>query len=325
MNGAVVLMYHRVADVDADPWELAVRPAHFAEHLDVIARAATVRPLARLSSGWQRMVARRPTVAITFDDGYVDNFRHARPLLERFELPATVFVVTGAMGEATGFWWDTLAEVLLSPGSLPPRLEIRIADAEHTFDLGETEWTARDAARHRRWSMQHAPPTPRHVVFATVWRLLQVADARDRQRAVESIVTWAGTATGRSDDARAMSPDEVAELAAGGLVEIGAHTVTHPVLAALSASAQRAEIEQSRAALETIVAQPVRAFSYPFGSHTDITASIVRQAGFATACTTHPGRATRRASRFALPRFHVRDVPGDEFEREFEGWLTRQG
>ncbi len=325
MSGAIVLMYHRVSEVDADPWQLAVRPAHFAEQLEVMSRTMTVRPLTCLVSGWQRAFARRRTVAITFDDGYADNVRHARPLLEQHGFPATVFVVSGAMNERAGFWWDTLASALLSAGPLPPRLEITVSGAALAFELGDDDWSAADTARYRRWTMAEPAPTPRHHAFATVWRHLQTAGAREQQRAVETITGWAGRDGTTDGNARAMTPDEVAALAAGGLIEIGAHTVTHPVLGALPALHQREEIEGSRAALEAVVSRPVTAFSYPFGSHTPVTVDLVRRAGLSCACTTQPGRAGRQVSRFAIPRFHVPDIPGGEFERQLDRWLDDQG
>jgi peptidoglycan/xylan/chitin deacetylase (PgdA/CDA1 family) len=100
-TAALALLYHRVAEPDRDPLLLAVSPARFAEHLEVLASAAVV-PLAALRG-------RGDGVAITFDDGYADNLDAAARLAEA-GLPATVFVTAGLLGEPP--WWDVLARVV---------------------------------------------------------------------------------------------------------------------------------------------------------------------------------------------------------------------
>src|SRR5262249_43149366 len=111
-NGGAILLYHRVTRLDRDPQLLAVSPEHFAEHLDVLRRKANVVPLNKFR-GEPRLPSR--AIAITFDDGYADNFVEAKPILERKEVPATVFVVSGFLGSAREFWWDELDRILLQP------------------------------------------------------------------------------------------------------------------------------------------------------------------------------------------------------------------
>ncbi len=86
----LILLYHRVTDVDSDPWSLCVTPDHFAEHLEVLRKYTHPMRLQQLAQGlYRRQRAGRP-VAITFDDGYADNLQNAKPLLERYDIPATV-------------------------------------------------------------------------------------------------------------------------------------------------------------------------------------------------------------------------------------------
>ena len=108
----VVLCYHRVAAVAHDPWELAVTAEDFDGHLGVL--AATGRPVLPLDELQRRTAegrAPRGAVAITFDDGYVDNLTEAAPILERHGAHATMFVVTGSIGSTTTMWWDRLAAI----------------------------------------------------------------------------------------------------------------------------------------------------------------------------------------------------------------------
>jgi peptidoglycan/xylan/chitin deacetylase (PgdA/CDA1 family) len=119
-----------------------------------------------------------------------------------------------------------------------------------------------------------------------------------------------------------MTADEVVELAAGGLVEIGAHTVSHPRLADLSLAEQEREIVESKLALEELLGEPVRGFAYPYGepgAYRGSTVAVVRAAGFDYACST-----TARflgPSDFELQRKCVQNWPADEFERRLREWL----
>ena len=89
-----------------------------------------------------------------------------------------------------------------------------------------------------------------------------------------------------------LSASELERLADGGLVALGAHTVTHPHLSSLPVPAQRNEIEASKAYLAEIVGRPVKDFSYPHGDFSQETRALVRSAGFETACTTHSAPVT---------------------------------
>ena len=93
--GGLVLLYHRVAEVPSDPFNLCVTPRHFAEHLEVLKKYTQPVPLQQLVKTSQEGNSPNWSVAITFDDGYADNLYNAKPLLEKYEIPATVFVATG--------------------------------------------------------------------------------------------------------------------------------------------------------------------------------------------------------------------------------------
>jgi peptidoglycan/xylan/chitin deacetylase (PgdA/CDA1 family) len=109
-GGGLVLLYHRVHD-DAgdparDPFGLAVSPHHFEQHLEVLRRRARVVSLAELGRRAAAGELEPRTVALTFDDGYRDVLAEGAPRLVEAAFPATVFVVTGGLGEP--FWWDEL-------------------------------------------------------------------------------------------------------------------------------------------------------------------------------------------------------------------------
>ncbi len=116
---AIILMYHRVAEGGTDPFSLCVAPNRFAEHLEVLRKHVEPMHLRDFVAKLDNGGISRPTAVITFDDGYADNLKIAKPLLERHDVPATVFLTTGYLGGQREFWWDELDRLLLQPGVLP--------------------------------------------------------------------------------------------------------------------------------------------------------------------------------------------------------------
>jgi len=317
---AVILSYHRIAEVDCDPWDLAVSPAHFAEHLEVIRRLGRPISLEGLERGLRAGEIPRGAVAVTFDDGYADNLLEARPRLEERGVPATIFLAAGLLDAAVDFWWERLAALLLRPGRLPAVLELEIRGRTHRWSV-EPEYGTEQARAHRSWrAWQDLAPTDRHRAYRELFGLLRpLGEGRDAVLAEMS--SWAGGA--RPSGARPLSRPEAARLGSE-LIEIGAHTVTHPRLSTLPTAEKIREVHESRRALEEIAGRGVTRFAYPYGQPGDYDAesvAIVREAGFTLACANVPGAASRRSDVFGLPRFHVSDWDGDVFEENLGVWL----
>ena len=108
------------------------------------------------------------------------------------------------------------------------------------------------------------------------------------------------------------------------MVDVGAHTVNHPVLAALSPERQREEVCESKQRLESILGREVKGFAYPYGtwsSYTSRTRAIVRAAGYTYACANVAGPVFGSTDAFEFPRQLVRDWNGDAFRRRLSEWL----
>jgi peptidoglycan/xylan/chitin deacetylase (PgdA/CDA1 family) len=312
---AVILVYHRVDDALSDPWGLAVTPWHFASHMDALQQTMRPTSLVDLADAVRDDAVPPRGVVVTFDDGYADNLHYAKPALERCRIPATVFIATGYTGDPREFWWDALQRALLTPGALPARLCVTIDGDEHTWEFDDLDDSdARSGDRYRHWRAWEPPPTSRHSAYLALWQLLRPLPEDRRCRLLDEIVEWAGvrgdaSASADAVEARPMSAAELSRLVAGDLVEVGAHTVTHPLLAALPPASQRHEIADSKASLEKLLARPIPGFAYPFGSFDDRTVAIVREAGFACACAASPGYIDRTSDTFRLPRVPVSDCP----------------
>lgn len=317
-RAGLVLMYHRVTDLRPDPWSLATSPRHFAEHLEVLHRAYEVRSTSQLQAASRDGSLEGKTVVLTFDDGYHDNLAVAKPLLERWELPATFFVPTAILGSCREFWWDELERLLLEPGVLPPALASTTLARSWQLS-GSVEHAPAAAERHHRWRSGQAPPTRRHQIYEELWRLLFEQREATREAALAELFAAAGVDRQARRSYRTLTVDELLSLDHRDGVEIGAHGVSHTPLSNLPVAAQRREIEGSKAGLEDVLGHHVAPFSYPNGSWTPPTARLVAGAGYSCAFTTVFGLTTADDDRFEVPRVVPPDVDGDAFAK----WLGR--
>jgi peptidoglycan/xylan/chitin deacetylase (PgdA/CDA1 family) len=321
--GALILLYHRIAEVDSDPWSLCVTPQHFAEHLDVLKHHAHPVRLHQMADAvGPKRRAPRP-MAITFDDGYTDNLYHAKFQLERYDIPATVFVVSGSIGSANEFWWDELEWLLLQPGTLPESLCLALNGHRFQWHLGKSAYYGEeDYQRHHSWHIGDGIPTPRHSLYYSLCKLLRDIPVYQHRRVLDQLLAWSRLKAASRLTHRALSAAELLRLTSGGLIEIGSHTVTHSALSTLTVAAQREEIQQSKVCLEKVLGHPVRSLAYPHGDFTTDTVRLVREAGFARACSSIADSVRGSTDPFRLPRIEVHDCDGDEFVRRLSPWLS---
>jgi peptidoglycan/xylan/chitin deacetylase (PgdA/CDA1 family) len=300
-----VVLYHRVAAPLRDPWDLAVTVDHFDEHL--VAMKTTGRIVSLDAEAGRGRVTRlgrhRLRVALTFDDGYVDNIRAALPLLERHDAPATIFIATGFL-DRPSFWWDSLEAIALGSGASVEHLALA---AQKLGLLAEI-----DVER-----IAGATPMALHD---ELYRRVAALPAADVGHAVESLAAAASLPPPRPDG-RPMSTAELVDLASHPLVTIGAHTAHHPRLSRLSPEAVRGEMVAGSKVLDELFGRAPRMFAYPFGDTSPATADAARAVGFKRAFTTEARWMSLFDDPMLLPRMAVPNRDGDEFTR----WLTRRG
>jgi len=320
-RGAVILRYHRVADLESDPHAIAVSPRHFGEQLEVLRRDYAPLGLTDLVHTLARGSLPRRGVVVTFDDGYADNLTTALPLLEQYEVPATVFVTTGYVGQSREFWWDTLERVLLLPGRLPSRLDLAIDGHTRTWSLGAgATYGQEDFERHRDWNWRLGQePTVRHQLFGELFRRLQPLEEEVRRPVIHELQAWAGTPADERPSHRVLTAEEIVHLHASPLVEIGAHSATHPLFSRLPPARRTEEIEASKAFLEDTVGAPIPSFAYPYGDEAE-SAQLVAAAAFESACTTASDLVFGDHDPYRLPRLYVGNWDGDVFARHLRRW-----
>lgn len=316
---AAILLYHRVAEPVADPWNIAVSPENFAAHLEILKRYGKPLKMCDLVADLSSSGAARRSVAVTFDDGYRDNLTSALPALESHEVPATVYVVSGAIGHANAFWWEQLTRIFLEKPDLPATLSIGDGEAARHFELGEdATYDTAALARSAAWRADHAlPEDKRQQVFLDVWSYLLELPAEERSRQLALLEEWAGQlgANKETEPPRPLGNNELVTFAASPLIEIGGHTLTHPDLERLPKKDAAEEIARCRHDLMEITGQEVTSFAYPFGRYAAHTAAQLREAGFTNAAWSFSGLATPRNNVFQLPRIHVPNLDPEEFNR----------
>jgi peptidoglycan/xylan/chitin deacetylase (PgdA/CDA1 family) len=307
-------MYHRIADPAVDPWQLAVSPDRFDEHLLVLRETREPLAMSDFLHHLERGSLPANAVGLTFDDGYVDNLRAAKPRLERAGIPATVFITTGNVGTAREFWWDELARLVLGHiGDLDS--EIVVASKSLRLTLRAL---SRGTTTFPRWEDSH-PRTERESLYLEVWKMLRPLRSIEREKAMSNLRAILTNGPAAPEDLP-MTEAQVVELAAGGVIEIGAHSVTHSSLTVVPADERRREIALSKSNCEQLAGSSVQGFAYPYGDFDDDTQATVLDTGFRFACSTNAQFVeVDRFDRFALPRLQVRNWAAEAFERALLG------
>ena len=322
---SLILMYHRVANVKADPWQLSVSPKHFSEHLEVLQKMDCSLRLDRLAIVLRKGKIPRRSVVITFDDGYADNITTAKPLLERFHIPATFFLSTACIEGHREFWWDELDRLILEPVMLPDRLQLSIRGTLHEWNLdGDVTFSEDHMRKNSSWRAWEVAPSIRHEIYYLLWQLLKHLEDSERQHVLDQLQEWAGAKPHVRPIHSLLRPEEISLLSQGDMIEVGAHSATHVSLPSHSLSYQQNEINGSKKYLEDLLGNPITSFSYPHGDYTIETKALVRDAGFSCACSTRSGGVFLTTDHFQLPRLQVSDWDGEEFQKQLITWFDER-
>ena len=290
-----ILMYHDFPSAPGLQEALAKQCAHIKRYYNVVSMTDIGRSL--------REGSQLPpnALAVTVDDGNRDFLLNAYPIFHAHQIPVTVFLISGFLDRKFWLWWDQVSymvglsrrptlELCFRKGE--PPVQFILETAEQRQQAG---WTITDV-------MKEMSEPARMEALKSLPRLLEVELPSDPPPHLAPM-QWS----------------EVRELAKNG-VEVGAHTVTHPILSRIADHAELVEeIERSKRRIEEELGRPVLHFNYPYGRWEDFndeTVKVVEQCRFQTAVTAEHGLNSRAANPFLLRRLSADPIMPEFYFQE---------
>ena len=277
----LILMYHRVGPNKSN-WLLPpISTNDFENQMRYLSKTHKILPLNDLA----KYIIEGKTVdekiaVVTFDDGYKDNYICAFPILKKYNIPATVFLVTGNIGTKNLFWFDKIRYLLLHS-------KIK------RINLNEFGDFTLNTLKNRLFSsfiisekLKKIPNEKKNNILEEIENISDVNIPVDLAKNL--ILSW----------------DEVKEMNECS-VDFGAHTVTHPILTRISFDRAKYEISQSKKNIEKKIGKTVNTFCYPNGTSDDFNTNLlnfVTESGFSCAVTTIPIIDTSKANLYRLGR-----------------------
>ena len=288
----VIVYYHSFTRDPAD--QLDTRPAlihrmeDFVHSLDFIKRYFQVASLDQVVETLkQGQTFPRPTVVLTVDDGYENNYDILFPMLKKEALPATIFLTTDLIGTNRRIWSDTLAEVIRETDR--PEIHLSGLFPIENFSL--------------------RTPAQKRESYIRISERLKDLPSKERESYLRYVEQQLDTATGEKQPVM-LNWDQVREMHAAGIT-FGAHTATHPILTRLSVEEARDEIARSKQTIEQQLGEPTRHFAVPNGRREDFNRVLeedCRKMGFESISTTQFGCNENPRDRWGLKRIGY-DLP----------------
>ncbi len=279
----LILTYHRVLE-NYDPVIDEIDADHFRQQMETLSKYFNVVSLAEGVERLQAGTLGPGSVCITFDDGYRDNYDVALPILSALNLPATFFIATGYLGN--GIMWNDVIIESIRKTSLQ-YIDLR----EFGLDLYDIK---DDEQRTRLVGM-----------LLGMWKYKPVEERNYLAKKLNDL------ALVKLDERIMMTEEEVCALSRSGM-EIGGHTVNHPILTCANSVEVKEELSNCKSTLESLLGRGVRFFAYPNGqSGKDYNlehANAVENAGFCAALTTNNGCIDKKSNLFELPRVSINHI-----------------
>ena len=266
-----VLMFHRVCPESSRPRirgnaGLEVTPEYLENTIKFLRKSNyEIVSLSRVAKILNDNYKKKKFAVLTFDDGYIDNYVHAYPIFKKHRVPFSIYVTTNFPDGNAILWWYILEDLILKEA----RIEFQLNGLEYQYSCASL-W-------QKEWAYQQIHGLilngPSNDLNQRIRQVFKNYDIDFLKKTSELALTW----------------EQIREMSADPLVEIGAHTINHHALSKLTDSDVQKEIEGSRDKIESEINQKVEHFSYPFGTRNEAGQRefrVAKKCGFKTSTTT---------------------------------------
>jgi len=298
-----VLMYHGVVpdDFPIDSWTL-LKESEFRLQMDILKACYDITTIDEAFKSFGEKNQGKPKAVVTFDDGYRNLYYSAYPILRKYKIPATIFLVTDYSNRNKLFWFDKIILAMQKFKSL----NTDKADIRHAC-------VSPDRVNKDRWERKQ------HILEY----LKQFCDS-DRELISERMFSKLQIGESTLESLYVLKAEQIRNMTNSELIEFGSHTHNHKLLNQQHAGQAEDSIHSSIKVLNQLTGNNCRHFAYPNGDYTSETISVLKKLGFLAAFTTREGRWNYWDNRFEIPRISVGSYDSPlEFVLKISGFHSR--
>lgn len=254
-NNKLILCYHGI--VSQPNLNISVGPlsiTEFEQHLQYFKQHFDVVPMQRMFEMYRdNYTPKRKTVAITFDDGYENNYTKAFPLLKKYNFPSTMFIISQCIeNDGMVTWYDHLD--IIKARLNPAAVDTSVVNRDRVNTIGQLQWLIKTLTKQER-----------DILYTEF----------DKQVKLEDVI-------GKypKENWKLMNKQQIVELSKTGLVEIAAHSHNHPNLGEIPPADAKNEVTVCKSVLENAIQQSVNSLAFPDGSYNNTVKELCTHAGY---------------------------------------------
>lgn len=290
-------MYHRIIDDTFDPYSTIVNINKFEGQVKYLKRNYNVIPFEEIGTYKSNGL---PYVVITFDDGYVDNYRYAAPILEKYQMPAIFFVTTEKIGGNSELWDNDFIRILLYKTTNEKTLRI---DSKKIFKITESDL---------------------NESIYDIHDYLIKLDNKTRGEIIKNMEAVFKPSIDVRENYRIMNEHELREIDASNYLTIGNHGYSHSRMTSETNEGQKEELIESTNRLTQILGRQIDMYSFPFGGQKDCSEyalNLLKELNYKCVARTDRGQINKKTNKFNIPRWNVGNWDEDEFANRINSFF----